>query len=149
MCYIIIFLLKRAYPFISTNLNSLHPRRLCVMFGWNWLSHSADFSNSVNVFPLFPYISPEKNVVLHLINFNSLHQSMPCAKFGWNPVKRRWKCEKFTTPTTTDNRQISIRKAHLSFGFGELKSQNSSAIRSYNKLHIPLRHFRSIFMTTG
>ena len=33
------------------------------------------------------------------------------AQWFW---KRRWKREKFTTTTTTDNRQILIRKAHLS-----------------------------------
>ena len=30
--------LKRVKPFIRTNLNSLHPRILCVKFGWSWPS---------------------------------------------------------------------------------------------------------------
>ena len=28
--------LGRAWPFIWTNLNPLHPRILCAKFGWNW-----------------------------------------------------------------------------------------------------------------
>ena len=31
---------NRAWLFIWTNLNPLHPRMLCTMFGWNWLSGS-------------------------------------------------------------------------------------------------------------
>ena len=34
--FVIIFPWKRVGPFIWTNLNSLHPRKLCVKVGWNW-----------------------------------------------------------------------------------------------------------------
>ena len=38
-CYLIIISpWKRVWPFIETNLNLLHPTRLCVKFGWNWSS---------------------------------------------------------------------------------------------------------------
>ena len=61
------------------------------------------------------------------INLNPLHSRMHCAKFGWNWWfwRRRWKCEKFTTTTPTmktDNRQILIRKAHLSLRLRWAKS---------------------------
>ena len=77
---VFIFHLKRAWPFIWTNLNPVHPRMFCDKFGWNWTSGSGD--------------------------------------------RRRWKFEKFTTTTatTTENGQISMRKAYLSFSSGELIS---------------------------
>ena len=37
--FIIISPWKRAGPINRTNLNSLHPRMLCAMFGWNWFNH--------------------------------------------------------------------------------------------------------------
>ena len=33
---------KNAWPLNWTNLNSLYPRLLCVMFGWNWPSGSGE-----------------------------------------------------------------------------------------------------------
>ena len=50
--FVIISPWKRTGPFVSTNLNPLHPRLLCAKFGWNWLSGSGeeDFFNIVNVF---------------------------------------------------------------------------------------------------
>ena len=33
---------RRAWLFIWTNLNPLHPRMLCAKFGWNWLSGSEE-----------------------------------------------------------------------------------------------------------
>ena len=49
--FVIISRWKRSWPFIWTNLNSIHPRMLCVTFSWNWPSSSSseDFFNSVNV----------------------------------------------------------------------------------------------------
>ena len=38
--YIIIFPWKSGWPFISTNLNLLHPRMFCGKFVWNWPSPS-------------------------------------------------------------------------------------------------------------
>ena len=34
--------LERAGPFVWTILNPLHPKMLCTMFGWNWLSGSGE-----------------------------------------------------------------------------------------------------------
>ena len=45
-CYfIIISNWKRMWPFIWTNLNSLHPRMCCAKFGWNWPSGSGEDQN--------------------------------------------------------------------------------------------------------
>ena len=44
-CSLIISPLKRAGPFIWTNLNPLYPRMLCAKFGWNWPSGSGEDEN--------------------------------------------------------------------------------------------------------
>ena len=84
------------------------------------------FLNFVNVFSLFHnYLSLEKGGALHLHKLESpLPKDTLCQvwlKLALRFWRRRWKCEKFTpttmqtmTTTTTDNRQILIRKAHLS-----------------------------------
>ena len=78
--------------------------------------------NFVNAFLLFHYhLSLEKGRALHL---NKLESPLPkdalcqvwlkLAQWFW---RRRWKCEKFTTTSTTtmtNKGQILIRKAHLS-----------------------------------
>ena len=47
-CYfIIISPWKRVGPFIWTNFNSLHPRKLCTKFGWNWPSGSGEEDENV------------------------------------------------------------------------------------------------------
>ena len=38
---------KRVWPFIWTNLNSLHPRMFCAEFGWNWQSGSGEVGENV------------------------------------------------------------------------------------------------------
>jgi hypothetical protein len=49
--FVIIFPLKRTWPFICTNLNSLHPKIICFTFNWFWPAGSGeDF-----VFLLFCY----------------------------------------------------------------------------------------------
>ena len=45
--FVIISPLKRAGPFIWTNLNPLHPRMLCAKFGWNWPSSSGEEDENV------------------------------------------------------------------------------------------------------
>ena len=45
--FVIISPWKRTCPFICTNLNPLHPRMLCVKFGWNWLSASGEEDENV------------------------------------------------------------------------------------------------------
>ena len=60
--YVSISLWKRTWPFIWTNLNSLHPRMLCDMFGWNWPTGSGedDFKILSMYFCYFVIISPWK-----------------------------------------------------------------------------------------
>ena len=56
---------------------SIRPMMLYAKFGWNWPSDSGeeDFSNSVNVFPLFLYyLSLEKGMALQL---NKLENPTP------------------------------------------------------------------------
>ena len=45
--FIIISPWKRAWPFIWTNLNPLHPGILCAKFGWNWPSGSGEEDKNV------------------------------------------------------------------------------------------------------
>ena len=45
--FVIISPWKRAWPFIWTNLNSLHPRMFCAKFGWNWPSGSGEEDGNV------------------------------------------------------------------------------------------------------
>ena len=78
---------KRVGPFIWTNLNPLHPRMLCVKFGWNWPSGSGEeeFLISSMYFRYFVIISPWKRAGPFIwTNLNPLHPRMLCAKFGWN-----------------------------------------------------------------
>ena len=87
--FVIISLLKKAWPFIWTNLNSLYHMMLCDKFGWYWHCGSGDwrFLYFVNAFSLIRnYLPLEMGLALHLIKFES---SLPklktfCAKFGWN-----------------------------------------------------------------
>ena len=59
--------LINAWPFIWTNLNSLYPRILCVMFGWNWPSGSGEDFQKLSIFFNFCYYLPlEKGQVLQL-----------------------------------------------------------------------------------
>ena len=46
---VIISSLKRAWPFIYTNLNPLHPRILCTKFAWNWPSASGEEDENVKI----------------------------------------------------------------------------------------------------
>ena len=108
---------------------------LCAKFGWNLSSGSGeeDFLKFVNVFSHFQYyLSLEKGVALHLYKLESPSpKDALCQvwlKLAPTFLKRRWKCEKFTTtPTTTmttkDNGQIMIRKAHLSLGLRWAKNR--------------------------
>ena len=66
---------KRAWPFIWTNLNSLHLRILCALFGWNWHCGSGkeDFKISSSYFLHFVIISHWKRAWLFIwTNLNSL-----------------------------------------------------------------------------
>ena len=62
---------------ICKSLSLLHPRMLCVKFGWNWScgSEEQDFKNFFSIFLLFRnYLSFEKGVALHL---NKLEFPLP------------------------------------------------------------------------
>ena len=85
--FIIIFLWKRAGPFIWTNLNPLYPRMLWAKFGWNWPSGSGeeDFKISSPCFCYFAIMSPRKWVgPFILTSLNPVHPRIHWAKFGWN-----------------------------------------------------------------
>ena len=49
---------KNAWPLIWTNLNSLYPRILCVMFSWNWSSSSGENFQKLSIFFHFCYYLP-------------------------------------------------------------------------------------------
>ena len=120
--FIIISPWKRMGPFIWTNLNPLHPRKLCAKFSWNWPSGSGeeDFLISSMYFRYFLIISPWKRAGPFIwTNLNLLHPRMLCAKFGWNwPSSSGEEDENVkslqTDRQTDDGRQV-IRKAHVSF----------------------------------
>ena len=77
------------------------------------------FWKLVNVFSRFRYYLPlEKGRAIHLYKFQfpspkaALCQVwLKLAQWFW---RKRWKCEKCMTTTTTDNKQISIRKTLIS-----------------------------------
>jgi hypothetical protein len=64
---------KRTWLFIWTNLNSLHPKIICLKFDWIWPAGSGeDFKKNFNVFLLFHYYLPlEKGYSLHWIKLES------------------------------------------------------------------------------
>ena len=79
---------KNAWPFIRTNLNSLYPRILCVMFGWNWPRGSGEDFEKLSIFFLIfaiisPYIKGKSFIWKKLNPFNQRMFEF-CAKFGWN-----------------------------------------------------------------
>ena len=125
---------KRPGPFIW--INPLYPIMLCAMFSWNWSSGSwkEDFFNFVNVFLLFRnYLPLDIGGALHL---NKLESPSPkdtlCQvwlKLTQWFLRRRWKCEKFTTTTTTPTTTTTTTDKYWSekltwtFGSGELKTE--------------------------
>ena len=85
--FVIISPWKRAGSFICTNLNHLHPRMLCDMVDWNWLSGSGkeDFLIPSMYFHYYVIISTWKKARPFIWRtLNSLHPRMLCAKFDWN-----------------------------------------------------------------
>ena len=128
-CIITLIKRRKKHYLLYENLLFLHLKKLespspkndlC----WDWLKLAhwfwRRFFNFVNVISRFRnYLPFEKGMALHLNKLISpSHKDALCqvwlklAQWFW---RRRWKCEKFTTTTTTtDNGQILIRKAHLS-----------------------------------
>jgi hypothetical protein len=77
--------MKRTWPFIWTNLNSLHPRIICTEFDWIWPAgfEEEDFKKFSVYFYSFAIISPWRRAIPFLwTNLNPLHPRMFCAKSG-------------------------------------------------------------------
>ena len=77
--------LKRAWPYIGTNLNYLHPRIIYTRFDWFWPAGSEeDFLKMSAYFYAFPIISHWKRVIPFLwTNLNPLYPRIICTKFAW------------------------------------------------------------------
>ena len=71
--FVIIFLWKRAGPFIWTNLNLLHPRVFYAKIGWNWPSGIGEdnFKISSMYFHHFVIISPWKRTGPFISSYES------------------------------------------------------------------------------
>ena len=86
-CYLVIISpWKRAWPFIWTNLNPLHPRMHCAKFGWNWPSGSREefFFILSMYFCYLVIISPWKRTGPFIgTNLNPFYRKMLFAKCGW------------------------------------------------------------------
>ena len=86
-CYfVIISPWNRAWSFLWTNLNYLHPRMLCPKFGWNWPSGSGNdlFLNFINVFSLlYYYLQLEEDVPGHSFVRTESHSSKEALYQVW------------------------------------------------------------------
>jgi hypothetical protein len=84
--FVIISPLKRTWPFIWTNLDSIHPRIICIKIDWFWPvgSEKEDFYKVSVYFYSFAIISPLRRAISFdlWINLNPLHARMICAKSG-------------------------------------------------------------------
>jgi hypothetical protein len=82
--FVIISPLKRTWPFIGTNLNSLYPRTICITFDWISLTGSGEdfWKFSVYIY-FFAMISPwRRDIPFIWRNLNLLPPRMICAKSG-------------------------------------------------------------------
>jgi hypothetical protein len=63
--FVIISPLNRTWPFICTNLNSLHPRIICTKFDWIWPagSEEEDLKKFSVYFYSFAIISPWRRAI--------------------------------------------------------------------------------------
>ena len=98
--FVIISPWKRVGPFIWTNLNPLHPRMLCAMFGWNWPSGSGVEDENVKRFttkPMTPTTTMDNGHILirkaHLSLWlrwakNQIHYSFSLISLGFFNSKR-------------------------------------------------------------
>ena len=86
--FIIISPWNRTGPFISTNLNPLHPRMHCAKFGWNWPCGSGEEDFFLMYFRYFLIIFPWKRTGSFIwTKLILLHPRMLCAEFAWNWLK--------------------------------------------------------------
>ena len=77
---------KGVVLYLKNKLNPLHPRMLCVKFGWNWPSDfwEEDFFFVID-FHCFIIIFLRKMAWPFIwTNWIPLHPRMLCAKFGWH-----------------------------------------------------------------
>ena len=151
---------------------------LCAKFGWNWPSGSwvKYFLNFLNICLIFPnYLPLGKRVTLYL---NILESPSPKDALCQDLLKlvlwfwrRKWKCEKFTTTTTTrtpttDTGQILIRKADLSLRLRWAKNHPPTTsqkiffknqlyrlyisirkiVHHYNMLNIPIKCLHDLYI---
>ena len=120
---------KRAWPFFLTNLHSRmdSPKdALCCLVEIDHVLEKIFFFKMSIYFRCFVIIYPWKKVWSFIwTDLNPLHPRKLWAMFGWNSLRcsgeEDEKLKKITTtttmtttPTTMDNGQILIRKAHLS-----------------------------------
>jgi hypothetical protein len=108
---VIISPLNRTWPFIWTNLNSLHPTQDNLYQVWLNLACWFWRRRFLKIFSVFYTVS-----LLSPLHLNKLKSPPPprmiCAKSEW--FRRRCqKCKKFTMDRQTDTGQWAIRKDHL------------------------------------
>jgi hypothetical protein len=111
---VIISPLKRTWPFIWTNLNSLHQNIICNKFDWLWSPGSGEvFKNFQCInFHSFTIISPWRRAIPFVwTNLNSLHPRMICAKSSQNwPIDSGEEIENVKVyRRTTDNGRPDIQ----------------------------------------
>ena len=77
---------RKAWPFIWKKWNHLHPRMLCVKFGWKLPSGSGDdFLKFSMYFYYFPIVSPLWRLWPFIgTNLKPLLPRMLCSNFGWS-----------------------------------------------------------------
>ena len=109
--FVIIFPWKRAWPFIWTNLNSLHPRKLCVKVGWNWPMVLE--KNIFEILPMYVYLPLGGwTISFEQIRISSTQGCFipSLAEIGTMVLEKKTEMWKVSTMTTTNNGQILIRK---------------------------------------
>jgi hypothetical protein len=115
---VIISPLKRTWPFIWTNLNSLHPRIICTKFDWIWPAGS-EKEDFLKFSVYFYYLPLEKGYPLLLNKLESPSPKDDLCQVWLKLVQWFWrrsrKCKSLQTDRQTDTAQWAIRKAHLSF----------------------------------
>jgi hypothetical protein len=82
--FMIIFPLKRIWPFIWIIYNSLYPRMICTKFDWNWPTGSENFFFDINTSEYgFPYCGPSRPLGTMLWRNLNLHymRKLSC-KYG-------------------------------------------------------------------
>jgi hypothetical protein len=108
--FVIISPLKRTWPFIWRNLNSLHPRIVCTKFDWIWpVGSGEDFKQIFTVFLLFcNYLPLRKGYPLPLNKLESPSPKDDLCQVWLKLVQRFWrrsrKCKSLQTDRQTDDK---------------------------------------------